>query len=353
MSRLVVTGGFLGAGKTTWLLQAAQRLAARGYRVGYMSNDQGEMLVDTDMATLARIPVVEIAGGCFCCRYPELLTALQTLQAQVSPDVILAEPVGSCTDLMATVIKPLLVQADRELDIAPLSVMLDASAGTDQFEAPVQYLQDKQLEEANLLLLSKADQASAAQQAACRAYLQACWPHKPVYTVSGVSGQGLDHWLDLVLGQECTDPQSLVIDYELYARAEATLGWLNARGHMRADAPLSPTAWVQALAQYMADRLDQAGQMAHLKILARDGQLAVKGSQVRGTWTWDLRPAAGCRTQAWEFIVNLRACVPPAELEHLLHQGLDRTRRDSRARYYVTHLEAFAPLAPQPVHRMP
>ena len=40
-TRLVITGGFLGAGKTTWLLKAAQTLTARGYRVGLITNDMG------------------------------------------------------------------------------------------------------------------------------------------------------------------------------------------------------------------------------------------------------------------------------------------------------------------------
>lgn len=103
--RLVLVGGFLGAGKTTLLLRAAELLTARGVRVGLVMNDQGGGLVDTALARAQAAPVVEVAGGCFCCRFPDLVEGLRLLRQTVAPQVILAEPVGSCTDLMATVLR--------------------------------------------------------------------------------------------------------------------------------------------------------------------------------------------------------------------------------------------------------
>src|SRR5262245_23838707 len=123
--RVILVGGFLGAGKTTLLLQAAQRLTARGLRVGLVTNDQGSELVDTALAGAHGLPVVEVAGGCFCCRFPDLTAAFRHLQQTVQPAVILAEPVGSCTDLMATVLRPLLAYHADTYTIAPLTVLLD------------------------------------------------------------------------------------------------------------------------------------------------------------------------------------------------------------------------------------
>ena len=84
MTKLILVGGFLGAGKTTLLLAAGKELRARGLRVGLVTNDQGDQLVDTALATQARLPVVEVAGGCFCCRLPDLLSSLDTLQRTVA-----------------------------------------------------------------------------------------------------------------------------------------------------------------------------------------------------------------------------------------------------------------------------
>ena len=52
-------------------------------------------------------PVEEITGGCFCCRFHTLVEAADRLNAEARPDVFLAEPVGSCTDLRASVSYPL------------------------------------------------------------------------------------------------------------------------------------------------------------------------------------------------------------------------------------------------------
>ena len=352
MTRLVILGGFLGAGKTTVLLQAAQRLTDRGYKVGYVTNDQGTELVDTAVAAKADVPVVEIAGGCFCCRYPELITALQTLQIEAAPDIVLAEPVGSCTDLVATVIKPLALQGGY--DLAPLSVLVDGASPSMALGPTGGYLQAKQWEEAQLVLLNKIDLASSRQLARREQEIRDRRPECPIYRVSGQKGDGIDQWIEVILGRQSTAPESLIIDYDLYAKAEEALGWLNARGQVRANQFSEIGPWVENLARLMAVGLRDLGlAVAHLKILAQDGDTVCKGSLVGSIWTWDLPAGSAHVSQSWEFLLNLRAVAEPAVLEERLWQGLAQNEAAPGARYYVTHLEAFAPLAPQPVHRVP
>jgi G3E family GTPase len=100
-------GGFLGAGKTLAIVAAARALRGRGLSVGVVANDQGHDLVDTAVFRGQGLPAVEIAGGCFCCRFDELLGAADRLLGESPVDVLLAEAVGSCTDLVATVYRPL------------------------------------------------------------------------------------------------------------------------------------------------------------------------------------------------------------------------------------------------------
>jgi hypothetical protein len=47
--------------------------------------------------------VGEVAGACFCCNFNELTSTVEQLGSDQRPEIILAEPVGSCTDLVATV----------------------------------------------------------------------------------------------------------------------------------------------------------------------------------------------------------------------------------------------------------
>ncbi len=106
-ARYIMVGGFLGAGKTTAILRMAEALDGRGHRVGLITNDQSVGLVDTTMLAAHGFPVEEITGGCFCCRFNSLVDAAERLTAGTRPDVFIAEPVGSCTDLRASVSYPL------------------------------------------------------------------------------------------------------------------------------------------------------------------------------------------------------------------------------------------------------
>jgi G3E family GTPase len=103
---VAVVGGFLGAGKTTLILKAARILATRGVRAAAVLNDQGDELVDTELARRSGIPADQVPGGCFCCRFPDLLDAIERLVAH-EPEIIFAEAVGSCTDVAATTLRPL------------------------------------------------------------------------------------------------------------------------------------------------------------------------------------------------------------------------------------------------------
>ncbi|NDB77878.1 MAG: cobalamin biosynthesis protein P47K, partial [Verrucomicrobia bacterium] len=118
-------GGFLGAGKTTAVAKLAERLTAQGMRVGLITNDQGAELVDTAMLRSRGFATEEIPGGCFCCRFNSLVDAANKLTADSRPEVFIAEPVGSCTDLVATVTYPLRRMYGDQFLIAPLSVLVD------------------------------------------------------------------------------------------------------------------------------------------------------------------------------------------------------------------------------------
>jgi G3E family GTPase len=124
-ARYVMIGGFLGAGKTTAMLRIAEQLTGEGLRVGLITNDQSHGLVDTAMLGARGFPVEEITGGCFCCRFNSLVSAADRLSVADAPDVFLAEPVGSCTDLKATVDYPLRRLYGEAYSVAPLSVLVD------------------------------------------------------------------------------------------------------------------------------------------------------------------------------------------------------------------------------------
>lgn len=353
-TRLVIAGGFLGAGKTTLLLKAAHRLSAQGYRVGLLTNDQGEDLVDTALGAQAAIPVTEVAGGCFCCRFPDLLTGLQRLEEVAAPDLVLMEPVGSCTDLVATVVRPLVQFHGDRYQLAPLTILVDSTRDLTNFPPNVHYLYQQQLAEAELLLLTKTDQLSAAQSESHRLTLQSAYPQARLLATSSHTGAGLDEWLAIVLGQRSRNPAALLIDYERYAAAEAALGWLNVKGLVRADQSFSAQVWTSTLLTTLAHAFTAHGApIAHIKTLVTTPQATYKASVTQANMpiVWDLQRDAP-QIQRLDFILNVRVNAAPALLEEVVVQTVESIKPDAGARYYFDHFECFSPLPPTPSYQL-
>src|SRR5258708_23912639 len=169
-ARYIMLGGFLGAGKTTALIRLGEHLAAQGVRVGLVTNDQSSGLADPTLLSASGFPVEEITGGCFCCRFNSLTDAAERLTSRVTPDVFLAEPVGSCTDLKATVSYPLRRMSGDAFSVAPFSVLLDPARalrvlgleGGRRFTGKVLYVYGKQIGEADVLVINKSDTVAPA-----------------------------------------------------------------------------------------------------------------------------------------------------------------------------------------------
>src|SRR2546428_13967041 len=127
--RFIMIGVFLGAGKTTAITRLARYYVGLGQRVGLVTNDQAQDLVDTNSLRAQGFSVEEVAGACFCCRFDDLVGKVGRLQEEERPDVILAEPVGSCTDLVATVVQPLRDLYGERFEVAPYAVLFKPSHG--------------------------------------------------------------------------------------------------------------------------------------------------------------------------------------------------------------------------------
>lgn len=360
----IMIGGFLGAGKTTALLKLAEHLTARGRRVGLITNDQSSGLVDTALVTAHGYPVEEITGGCFCCRFNSLTTAAERLADSARPDVFLAEPVGSCTDLRASVQYPLRRLYGEDYRIAPLSVLVDPVRALKilgvepgkAFSPKVLYVYGKQLEEAELIIVNKSDLLTDERRAALQTALMQAYPQAEVLTASARTGAGLDAWFSRVSSADADDRAAPGLDYEVYAEGEALLGWLNATFRLTSRIPFDGNALLVELARGVAARLaTNEIEIAHFKAtLTPDegiGDLAVLN--VVGT---DRAPELSHRVQeemrSGELIVNLRAEGDPVRLrEVLLNDVMPAVCSGIGAATSIVHVEHFRPAKPSPTHR--
>jgi G3E family GTPase len=356
-------GGFLGAGKTTAIAALAQRLTRRGLRVGLITNDQGSELVDTAMLRAKGYATEEIPGGCFCCRFNSLVDAAEKLNASSSPDVFIAEPVGSCTDLVATVTYPLRRIYGDAFVIAPLSVLVDPVRAErifgltegGKFSEKVLYIYRKQLEEADLIVITKSDLLDAARLERLKAKLAEEYPLAEVIAVSVREDQSAGEWFSRIESDEQGARNAMEVDYEVYADGEALLGWLNATVQVRHAQHFDSETVLKALAGRIQSELAEA-EIAHLKMtLSPDGGLGDIAviNLVRSDFVPELSLKLDAPVESAQVIINLRAEAAPEKLRDAVRgavETLDATCPGVKAQ--LDHLEYFRPGKPEPTHRM-
>jgi G3E family GTPase len=361
-ARYLMIGGFLGAGKTTAVARLARHLTTLGRRVGLISNDQSSGLVDTAILRSKGFSVEEIPGGCFCCRFPSLIEAAKKLTRDARPDIFVAEPVGSCTDLVATVSYPLRRIYGDQYEIGPLSVLVDPERalrilGLEKgrsFSEKVIYVYRKQLEEADAIVVNKTDTLTPAARDRLVDHLRKEYPEARVFSVSAQDGTGIDEWFRYILESAPRGTTALDLDYDRYAEGEAELGWLNATARVTAKTPVNANDTLLTLARTFRDRLAQKGhEIAHLKMTLDPedgtGSLSVV-SLVRSEGEPDLRESILDGITGGSLVINLRAEAPPELLELVTRDALAQAKALNPI---FEHLERFRPARPVPVHRMP
>jgi Ni2+-binding GTPase involved in maturation of urease and hydrogenase len=362
--RYIMIGGFLGAGKTTAVGQLARHLTSQGLRVGLITNDQGSQLVDTANLSSRGFQVEEIPGGCFCCRFNSLVEAARKLSQQTSPDVFIAEPVGSCTDLVATVSYPLRRIYGADFTIAPLSVLVDPSRASrmlgieegKSFSEKVLYIYRKQLEEADIIVINKCDLLAPGQLRALHTSLALEFPSAGILEISARNGTGLEPWFLQITTAKLPGRASMLVDYQTYAEGEALLGWLNTTLNVTASEPFDGNPVLRSLAGELQRALREAqAEIAHLKITMDPdesiGELAVinvVGNDVVPELSHELEDLV----QNGQIIINIRAEASPETLEQSLRKVLVALKESSPGiQLAIDHLEHFRPGKPEPTHR--
>lgn len=352
----MIAGGFLGAGKTTLLWEAAKKLMSQGLRVGLITNDQAPELVDSKLLSLNNLQVAEVSGSCFCCNFNGFMDAIQKIRAEVAADVIIAEPVGSCADLSATIMQPLKQYWNRELQIAPLSVLADPIrldailAGENAGLHPdAAYIFRKQLEESDIILINKADLLNDKQLEDLKQRMAQTFPYATIAAVSAIKRTGIDEWLSQVTTRRDAGKRLVEMDYDIYANGEAVLGWLNATIHLHGES----TDWdifTHTLLTNLAARFDKEHlSVGHVKLIAENGNKFIVGNLTGTAETLTIRGSAG-NSKEIKLIINARVETSPENLDQIVRRILDAFCAD----IYTQEVQAWRylqPGRPQPTHR--
>lgn len=355
-TRLILVGGFLGAGKTTLLWEAARRIAESGKRTGLITNDQAPELVDTALLSHNDVKVAEVSGSCFCCNFNGLIDALKQVRDEANADVIIAEPVGSCTDLSATIIQPLKQNLRGELLVSPLTVLADPirlgdilNGGNAGLHPSAAYIFRKQLEESDIILISKSDLVSPEELVLLKEKVKLHFPDSEVMVISSLSGEGIDEWLNEVLIRTDAGKRLIEVDYDVYAEGEAVLGWLNTTIELSGK-ETDWDAFARELMQNLSQQFDSMkASVGHVKILIESGDNYLIGNLTGLNNTLSFRNSAGTSTEA-RLTLNARVEMSPEALETIVRKTLDACKgKDIRKN--IVALRCLSPGRPNPTFR--
>jgi Ni2+-binding GTPase involved in maturation of urease and hydrogenase len=332
----------------------------QGRRVGLVTNDQAQDLVDTNSLRAQGFPVEEVAGACFCCRFDDLVGKVGRLQEGERPDVILAEPVGSCTDLVATVVQPLRGLYGERFEVAPYPVLFKPSHGLrilrnesgSGFSPKAAYIFRKQLEEADAIVINRIDEIPQSTLVDLTNLVAEEYPGVPLVRMSAKTGQGFEALVELLDQQGPFGRRILDIDYDIYAEGEAELGWLNSAVRVSGAQPFDLDALLLDIVSKLREKFQETGaEVAHLKAIGLHDLSFGVANLVSSASSPELSlPAKGKVIEA-EVIVNARVAADPAALEEQVRETVSEVCRNYNAAVDFQSMQSFRPGRPQPTHR--
>ena len=178
---LLLFTGFLGSGKTTLILALAKRLAAAAQSTAIIVNEVGEIGIDQNVMRDGGLEVFEITSGCICCQIGvDLVRTLQTLEHDYHPQWVIVEASGVATP---SGVLENLRYFKGSLERVRTIGLVDPTRLQELLEVLTPLI-ERQITEADRLVITKADEASSAEMAYARTEVGRLSPATPLDQVA-------------------------------------------------------------------------------------------------------------------------------------------------------------------------
>ncbi len=354
-----LVGGFLGSGKTTAIKNSSKVLINRGVNTSVITNDQGNYLVDSLFISQLEISTGEVTGGCFCCNYDELDSQINTLKSDSNPAVIFAETVGSCTDLVATVLKPLLTYRDSDIEEVTFSSFADSRLLLMHlqniplpFSFETNYIWEKQIEEAEILVINKVDLLSPEESLTLKSLAKKAFPAKKLLFQNSLSSASVSDWINVLSQPQEKKHHSIDIDYDIYGAGEANLAWLDEEIEFKSNDSSALKAVAEFIDNLTHTIIAENYPIGHLKFLLSYEGKSHKISFTTLTEKKDQEFETDEKAGTAHLIVNARIQSTPDQLRGLVVDELERLRATGTITATEKCVSCFSPGFPKPTHRI-
>jgi Ni2+-binding GTPase involved in maturation of urease and hydrogenase len=339
--KLHLINGFLGSGKTTAIIAATRHLVRAGKTVGIVTNDKGRFQVDQEFFHRWQVPTQQVTGGCFRCSFDEFQQSIEAIQQAYAPDILFAESVGSCVDLVNTIFDPLKQNASLQMDLLTYTMFADIRLFkrwvNDEplpFSDSILYLFAKQIEESKLLILNKVDLLTEPAGRELQRLAQARFPGKDVILQNSLEEQSVVGWLDRMEELGAVDDRpGFVVDYPTYKRGEKEMAWLDQRFTILSAEDGKAREAVLMLAGCVLEGLHQAGDLVgHVKLLVSDAHQSAKTSLTTADFLEAHLPSVwmdgvpACDAGPVELLLNARVAMDAERFAAIVTRAVEAAR---------------------------
>lgn len=333
--RFMVVSGFLGAGKTTTMIALAEHMNKTFGETAIIANDLGANLVDTNLTQTSGCTVAEIASGCICYQMDNTVDQIRRLRDKDGAVFVMSDIPGCGVGALDHVYHRLATDNADEFTLSPFTVVVDPERlrmimperADINLPEELVYLLKLQLEEADLVVLNKADLLAPEDVERYVDFLHAACPDIPVMVISALERTGIEELAEFIATHETALKNFSVRNNQEFADAEAKLTWYNRRLYLKTNdgGKIDCNAMVDDLIESIRMGLiEKKRNVPHLKTFATSGNGDFNKASLIGV-DYDveyaqqfLRPHKNLR-----MIVNARAVCESRPLARLMDDALD------------------------------
>jgi len=184
--QVMLVGGFLGSGKTTFIRGLAGFLVKQAQqRVAILENEIGEVGIDDQYLAMEGFQVREITAGCICCTLTgELTLAVNELGEQWHPDWLVIEATGVARP---SKIRQTLATYGRGIK-AFLTVVLVDAGRWQELTAIMPDLLYAQVASADRVLVNKIDEVGEEDLAVVLGSVREANSRAAIFTIKALDG---------------------------------------------------------------------------------------------------------------------------------------------------------------------
>lgn len=161
--KVLVISGFLGAGKTTFIKELANRT---GRDIAIFENEYAAEGVDKtileDGITNGSVNITELSEGCICCSTKgDFKASVLTIANSVDPEILIVEPTG--VGMLSNVIANIQEIEYERIKLLPPVTIVDGKS-IDRYASEYNELFEDQVKGASVIVVSKLENADASEK---------------------------------------------------------------------------------------------------------------------------------------------------------------------------------------------